>query len=87
MEKLEELSHKTYYQMEKYSQLTIDMVEDVHTLLSDAEDGMSAQMFNEYNGAKQYEINNILEIINPELKDDIEALKTLIEILEGCKLV
>jgi hypothetical protein len=87
MEKLEELSHKTYYQMEKYSQLTIDMVEDVQTLLSDAEDGMSAQMFNEYNGAKQYEINNILEIINPELKDDIEALKKLIDILENCKLV
>lgn len=75
MKTLEELSYSTFYQMENYSQLVIDLVEEVEDLFNYKENDISF-------GAKKYEIENILEIIAKTRTVDIEALKSLIKILD-----
>lgn len=75
MKTLEELSYSTFYEMEKYSQLVIDLVEEVEDLVSFNSD---LSFF----GAKKYEIENILEIIDKTRTADIEVLKSLIKILD-----
>jgi hypothetical protein len=70
---IKELSSKTFYKMENYSQLVIDLVETIED--SDLEDS-------EVKGAISYEIGNILEIINPSRVDDIKMLSDLKKILE-----
>ncbi len=75
--KIEEISDKVYYNMKKYSQLIIDLVEDIEDIME----------FDELNkierlGAKSYEISGILEIINPKLQDDIKILNELLEIIK-----
>jgi len=71
--KLEELSHKTFYEMEKYSQLTIDFISDIEDDLED--------MTYEEKGAKIYQLTNVLEIIDKTKLEDVKALELLIEIL------
>lgn len=70
---IKELSSKTFYKMENYSQLVIDLVETIED--SDLEDS-------EVKGSISYEIENILEIINPSRVDDIKMLSDLKKILE-----
>lgn len=72
---LEELSYSTFYEMEDYSQLVIDLVEEVKDLVSFNSDSS-------FFGAKKYEIETILEIIDKTRTTDIEALKSLIKILD-----
>ena len=72
---LEELSYSTFYEMENYSQLVIDLVQETEDLFTYKED---LSFF----GAKKYEIENILEIIDKTRTTDIEALKSLIKILD-----
>ena len=71
--KLEELSHKTFYEMGKYSQLIIDFVSDIEDDLED--------MTDDEKGAEIYQLTNVLEIIDKTRVEDIEALELLIEIL------
>lgn len=71
--KLKELSHDTFYKMAIFSQYVIDAVSDIEDDLED--------MTEEQKEAKIYEFQNVLEIINPDNLTDIEALKSLIEIL------
>lgn len=75
MKTLEELSCSTFYEMENYSQLVIDLVQDTEDLVSFNSD---LSFF----GAKKYEIENILEVIDKTRTADIEALKSLIKILD-----
>ena len=72
---LEELSYSTFYEMENYSQLVIDLVQETEDLFT-YKDDLS------FFGAKKYEIENILEIIDKTRIADIEALKSLIKILD-----
>ena len=54
--------------MEKYSQLVIDLIEEIEdTDLDNAEN----------RGALVYEIENVLEIIDPKRIDDIKVLSDL----------
>lgn len=75
MKTLEELSYSTFYEMENYSQLVIDLVQETEDLFTYIEDNISF-------GAKKYEIETILEIIDKTRTADIEALKSLIKILD-----
>lgn len=75
MRTLEELSYSTFYQMEDYSQLVIDLVQDTEDLFTYKDDSS-------FFGAKKYEIETILEIIDKTRTKDIEALKSLIKILD-----
>jgi hypothetical protein len=75
MKTIEELSDKTFYQMENYSQLIIDLVEEVEEEISDGKiDGLKS---------KSYEIGLILEIIDKTRIYDIEALELLLQIIDG----
>lgn len=83
-EKISELSKRTFTQMGVLSQITIDLVEDAETIFLDDEN----EIVVEY-GALSYTIHNILEIINPTKKEDIEILTELSneidKIMKNCK--
>lgn len=81
MKTLEELSHDSFYNMQNYSQITIDFIQEL-------EDTLSAEYYGEREkedvlGALSYTISTVLDVINPELKTDKEALLNLIEIIEN----
>lgn len=65
---VEMVSNKTFYEMEKYSQLVIDLVEDIEN--SDLDN-------KEVIGSLIYNIDNVLDIINPNKIDDIKVLLEL----------
>lgn len=87
METLKELSGLIYYKMENYNQITIDLVEDVESIFNDIETDINTcdlnQLFTIKNnlGSISYDAENILQIINPELKHDVEALSLLKNII------
>ena len=72
MKTLEELSHNSFYDMRNHSQITIDLIEEAEDLGEDREEW----------GALCYRISILLEVINPELKTDIEALSNLLKIAQ-----
>ena len=67
---LRELSSKTFYSMQNYSQLIIDLVDvaeqDLETLTPVEK------------RAKIYTLTNLLKVIDPLKKEDIEAINILI---------
>ena len=67
---LQELSSKTFYSMQNYSQLIIDLVDvaeqDLETLTPEEKQ------------AKIYTLTNLLKVIDPLKKEDIEAINILI---------
>ena len=63
---IEEITHETFYNIEKYSQIVLDLVSEVE----DADDSTNF-------GALAYEISNILEIIDKSRGEDIKILKHL----------
>jgi|688.fasta_scaffold187160_6 hypothetical protein len=65
---IKEASSKTFYEMEKYSQLVIDLIDEI-------EDSNLDNL--ESRGALIYEIENVLEIIDPKRIDDIKVLTDL----------
>jgi hypothetical protein len=62
---IDQISQIIFYQMEKYCQLVIDLVEDIED--SDFNNPV-------VRGSFSYDITNILEIINPIRIDDINIL-------------
>ena len=78
MKTLKELSHDTFYNMQNYSQLTIDLVEKAEYLYaSDFE--VTPEEF----GALAYKIDTVLEVIDKSLEHDVKALETLYFILSN----
>ena len=63
---IEEITHETFYNMDKYSQIVLDLVSEVE----DADDNTNF-------GALSYDIGNILEIIDKSREEDIKILKHL----------
>ena len=67
---LQELSSKTFYSMQNYSQLIIDLVDvaeqDLETLTPEEKQ------------AEIYTLTNLLAVIDPLKKEDIEAINILI---------
>ena len=67
---LQELSSKTFYSMQNYSQLIIDLVDvaeqDLETLSPEEKQ------------AEIYTLTNLLKVIDPLKKEDIEAINILI---------
>lgn len=76
MRTIEQINHEVFYDMEKFSQLTTDMVEKVEEVLS-TEDYIRGDL-----GYLRYEINNVLEVINPKREDDIRILHELKNLIE-----
>ena len=67
---LQELSSKTFHSMQNYSQLIIDLVDvaeqDLETLTPEEKQ------------AEIYTLTNLLKVIDPLKKEDIEAINILI---------
>ena len=67
---LQELSSKTFYSMQNYSQLIIDLVDvaeqDLETLTPEEKQ------------AEIYTLTNLLKVIDPLKKEDIEASNILL---------
>ena len=78
MKTLEELSHDTFYKMQNYNQVTIDLVEKAEELYSS-----EFEVIPEEFGALAYEIDTILEVIDKSLEHDVKALETLYFILSN----
>ena len=78
MKTLEQLSHDTFYNMQNYSQLTIDLVEKAEELYS-SEFEVTPEEF----GALAYKIDTVLEIIDKSLEHDVKALEALYFILSN----
>ena len=83
MEILKQLSEDVAYNMQNYSQLTIDLIEEAEDLYNHNLDSVLL-------GSLAYRIDNILEVIDENRESDIKALETLYFILsnevEGNKL-
>lgn len=80
MTELEQLSHDSFYNMQDYNQVTIDYIDDLEVLLNNCED--NTENIKDSLGALSYRISTILDVINPALKTDKEALLKVIEIIE-----
>jgi len=70
MKILEELSHNIFYKMGDYSQLVIDLVEEVEDAITYDEGIDTLKSIN-------YNIINVLEVININRIADIKALELL----------
>jgi hypothetical protein len=77
MRNIEEISHDVFYGMEKYSQITIDYVEEAEDFINGEEEDRVGL------GAFLYDLDLLLEVINPALEDDIKVLRELEILLES----
>ena len=80
MTELQQLSHDSFYNMQNYSQITIDFIQEAEDIIEiewDNEEDKGGEL-----GALSYKISTVLEVLNPALKTDKEALLKLIEIIE-----
>jgi len=75
METLEQLSHNIFYKMGNYSQLVIDLVEEVEEAETYDE---GADTLNSIN----YRVGNVLEVVDKNRIADIEALELLSKIIK-----
>jgi hypothetical protein len=66
MKTIEQLSHNTFYSMEKYSQIVIDFVQDFEDIETKEE-----------LGSFSYQLDLVLEVIDNSRTDDVEVLKNL----------
>lgn len=74
---IKDLSNEVFYNMEKYSQLTIDLVEE-------AEDLLNEETFTQDDiGSLQYKIENVNEIMCGTLEDDLDVIERLLAILDN----
>jgi len=83
MRTIKELSHDTFYKMEKYSQITIDYVEIAENIITEElDESYTQEDKNRDLSSTSADIYLLLEVINPELVDDINMLNELQSILE-----
>ncbi len=84
---LKDLSNKMYYEMYKYHQIVHDMQEALSEEITHFEPTISltaienARVLNEAIAPVSYDINNILEVIDPKFTDDIWALREMQKII------
>ena len=81
MKTLKELSHDSFYNMQNYSQITIDFIEDLEDLLNvngEQREGLETEL-----GSLSYRISTVLDVINPELETDVDALYSLSKIINS----
>lgn len=78
---LEKIVDKTFYEMEKYHQITIDYVEKVEILFSEIDESDDEKSMEENLLALSYQISCILEIFNPQHIMDIEVFNNLLVLI------
>lgn len=78
---IKNITDRAFYQMEKFKQKTIDLIEDVEEDVFNSEDELSKDKIGSY----LYKIDTFLEVYNPNLTDDIKILKDLEVLLKNKK--
>ena len=83
MKTLKEISHDTFYKMEHYHQITIDFVEDTEELFDEKPENNEdkVHLISMLN-CLSYNIDNTLEVFNPEFTIEISDLKHLLSLIE-----
>lgn len=83
MKTLEELSHDSFYNMDKYNQITIDYIEEVEEAFMSLgfREGFDRQDQKQELQAINYRISTIIDIISPALETDVNAFFSLSEII------
>jgi len=74
---IEQLTHDSYYSMEDYHQITIDLIQETNGQLQ-----KDSIISTERLATLWYEIDCLLEVFNPKYKLEIETLKQLIGIID-----
>jgi len=74
MRTIREIADRAYWNMGKYNQITIDLIEEAEMIDEDSTDYEK--------GSLRYRVGNTLAICNPELANDFEALTDLSETLK-----
>lgn len=72
---IQKLDSDTFTNMHKVSQLTIDLIQDLLIEFSDIENENDADA--EMLGALMYNLDNVIEVINPTLSYDVFVLTKL----------
>jgi hypothetical protein len=82
MTELEKLSHDSFYNMQNYSQITIDYIEEAEDLI-DLEFGSNFTKEDQQRelGSLSYRVSTIIDILNPELETDVNAFFKLDKII------
>ena len=83
MRTIKEISADAFYKMHNYHQITIDFIEEAEDVLErkpETEEDKK-EIFSEL-GALSYQINNALEIFNPEFETDISDLTDILSLIE-----
>lgn len=58
-----QFTHQTFYQMQNYSQFTIDKMEEFEEGLDDILEGESELSLEDYLKATSYEVQNIIDVL------------------------
>jgi hypothetical protein len=72
MKTLKELSHDSFYNMENYSQIVIDLIQEVEQAFREEEERRE-----QYLWEVLYDVDNLLEVINKKRTHDYNALVLL----------
>jgi len=72
MKTLKELSHDSFYNMENYSQILIDLIQEVEQAFREEEERRE-----QYLWEVLYDVDNLLEVINKKRTHDYNALVLL----------
>jgi len=79
MTELQQLSHDSFYNMQNYSQITIDYIEETEELINENREHREDQKVNLE--ALSYRVSTIIEIISPALETDVNAFFKLDKII------
>ena len=79
MKTLEQISNDSYYKMEDYHQISIDLIQDVEDLFNNQDQEILSEVYIliELLGAKSYDIGVVLDVFNPEFQHEISDLVDL----------
>lgn len=83
MKSLKEISNNTFYKMENYHQITIDFVQETEQLFDETPENKEekAELITNLN-CMSYDIDNALEVFNPEFAIEISDLKQILSLIE-----
>jgi len=72
MTELQQLSHDSFYNMQNYSQITIDYIEETEDTIENNRDILEAL---------SYRISTIIDVLSPALETDVNAFLKLDKII------
>lgn len=83
MKSLKEISNDTFYKMENYHQISIDLVQETEELFDETPENKEekTQLITNLN-CMSYDISVALEVFNPEFEIEISDLTQMLSLIE-----